>query len=222
MSQCCETEHTFDGASTAYKRVLWIVIILNLSMFLVETGAGVFARSMALRADALDFLGDSVTYAISLYVIGASLGWRARAALFKGLSLGAMAIWVFATTVYHIFVTGQPEPVTMGLVGALALAANVASAVLLFKFRDGDANVRSVWLCSRNDAIGNVAVVAAAGLVHLSATPWPDLIVAAGMAMLFGKSAFAIVRHARADMARADMARAEQNRAGHTEVTAGN
>jgi cation diffusion facilitator family transporter len=203
MDHCCETEHSFDGASAAQKRVLWIVIFLNAAMFLVETSAGVLAKSMALRADALDFLGDSVTYGISLYVIGASLRWRAMAALFKGLSLGIMGVWVFGATVYHTLVTGQPELVTMGLIGALALAVNVASAFLLFHFRNGDANVRSVWLCSRNDAIGNVAVLIAAGLVQLTAMPWPDLVVAAGMAALFLKGAFAIVRHARADLARA-------------------
>ncbi len=204
MSHGCETETAFDGTSTAYKRVLWIVIFLNAAMFLVETGAGVFARSMALRADALDFLGDSVTYALSLYVIGAPMRWRARAALFKGLSLGVMGIWVFGATLYHAFINGMPEPVTMGLVGGLALLANVLSALLLFKFRNGDANVRSVWLCSRNDAIGNVAVLVAAGLVILTASPWPDLVVAAGMAGLFLKGAVSIIRHARADLAGAD------------------
>jgi Co/Zn/Cd efflux system component len=203
MEHCCETEHEFDGASAAYKRVLWVVIVLNGAMFLVETGAGVLAKSMALRADALDFLGDSVTYAISLMVIGAALRWRARAAMFKGVSLGVMGLWVFGATLYHTLVGGQPEPVTMGLIGALALVVNVTSAALLFRFRDGDANVRSVWLCSRNDAIGNVAVLVAAGLVQLTATPWPDLIVAAGMAALFLKGSFAIVRHARTDLARA-------------------
>ena len=203
MSHCCETEHSFDGTSAAYKRVLWIVIALNAVMFAVETSACMLARSMALRADALDFLGDSITYAISLAVIGAHLRWRARAALFKGLSLGAMGIWVLAATAYQVYATGMPAPVTMGAVGLLALAVNVTSALLLFKFRDGDANVRSVWLCSRNDAIGNVAVVAAAGLVGLTGTPWPDLIVAAGLAILFLKGAVSIVRHARADMAAA-------------------
>jgi Co/Zn/Cd efflux system component len=203
MEHCCETEHAFDGTSAAYKRVLWVVIVLNGAMFLVETGAGVLAKSMALRADALDFLGDSVTYAISLMVIGAALRWRARAAMFKGLSPGVVGLWVFGATLYHTLVTGQPEPVTMGLIGTLALVVNVASAALLYRFRDGDSNVRSVWLCSRNDAIGNVAVLVAAVLVKLTATPWPDLIVAAGMAALFLKGSIAIVRHARADLARA-------------------
>lgn len=203
MEHCCETEHTFGGASPAYKRVLWVVIVLNGAMFLVETGVGVLAKSMALRADALDFLGDSITYAISLAVIGAALRWRAKVAMFKGLSLGVMGLWVFAATLYHTFVVGQPEPVTMGLIGALALVVNIASAALLYRFRNGDANVHSVWLCSRNDAIGNVAVLVAAGLVKLTATPWPDLIVAAGMAALFLKGSFAIIRHARADLARA-------------------
>lgn len=200
MEHCCETEHEFDGASAAYKRVLWVVIVLNGAMFLVETGAGVLAKSMALRADAPDFLGDSVTYAISLMVIGAALRWRARAAMFKGVSLGVMGLWVFGATLYHTLVGGQPEPVTMGLIGALALVVNVTSAALLFRFRDGDANVRSVWLCSRNDAIGNVAVMLAALGVWGTATKWPDLLVAGIMAGLFLWSSVQIVRQSLAEL----------------------
>jgi len=154
-------------------------------MFFVEMGAGFVAGSMALRADALDFLGDTATYAISLYVIGKPLKWRASAALIKGLSLGAFGVWVLGATVYQVFASGAPEPLTMGVIGVLALAANVVSAVLLFRFRNGDANVRSVWLCSRNDAIGNLAILLAAGGVAISGTAWPDLIVAAVMATVF-------------------------------------
>ena len=201
MSGCCETNITFDGASATYKRVLWLVIVLNAAMFVVESSAGLFAGSAALQADALDFLGDSVTYAISLYVIGKPQAWRSGAAMFKGISLGVFGVMVFALTFYRVIVTGMPEPVTMGAVGAAAFGVNVLSALLLFKFRNGDANVRSVWLCSRNDAIGNVAVIVAAGAVAWTASPCPDLIVAAIMASLFLKGAASIVAQAREEMA---------------------
>lgn len=211
MSNCCETNVAFDGASVAYKRVLWAVIAMNATMFAVESGAGFLAGSAALQADALDFLGDSVTYAISLYVIGRPLKWRATAAMIKGVSLGLFGLMVFALTIYRVVVTGMPEPVTMGAIGGLALAVNVVSAVLLFKFRNGDANVRSVWLCSRNDAIGNVAVIGAAGAVMWTASPWPDLIVAAAMAALFIKGAVSIIRQASEELALARTATAGED-----------
>ena len=162
----------------------------------VEMTAGALAGSQALQADALDFLGDTATYAISLFVIGMPLRTRATAALFKGLSLGAMGLWVFGATAYQTLILGVPQAEVMGLVGALALAANVASVLLLLRYRDGDANVRSVWLCSRNDALGNIAVMFAALGVWASGTAWPDLIVAGFMAGLFLWSAFQIVRQA--------------------------
>jgi Co/Zn/Cd efflux system component len=200
MSGCCAHEVKFDGASAAYRRVLWLVIALNAAMFLVEMAAGFSAMSQALKADALDFLGDTATYAMTLWAIGRGARVRAGAALVKGASLAAMAVAVFAMTAYRVVVTGLPDEATMGVVGALALAVNVTAALLLLKYRDGDANVRSVWLCSRNDAIGNVAVLLAAGAVALTATPWPDLIVAAAMAALFLSSALGIVRQARAEL----------------------
>ncbi|MEX0923452.1 MAG: cation transporter [Rhodovibrionaceae bacterium] len=175
----------FDGMSSSYKRVLWTVIAINGAMFLVEMTAGLQAGSQALQADALDFFGDTATYAISLMVLGQALHVRAKAALFKGLSLAVFGLYVLGSSLYHIVYMGQPEPVTIGAVGVLALLANAISAGLLFRFREGDSNVRSVWLCSRNDAIGNVAVIFAAGGVWLSGTAWPDLIVALAMALLF-------------------------------------
>lgn len=193
---CCDHQPVFDGLSADYRRALWIVIGLNASMFVVEATAGFTAGSMALQADALDFLGDTATYALSLYVIGRAAHWRARAALLKGLSLAGFGIWVLGATLYQVFVNGAPEALTMSVVGVLALAANVASALILFRFRNGDANVRSVWLCSRNDAIGNVAVIGAAGGVLLTGSQWPDLVVAAIMASLFLWSAAQIVRQA--------------------------
>lgn len=197
MSSCCGNDQPrFEGLSQAYRRILWLVIAINAAMFLTETAAGWLAGSVALQADALDFLGDSFTYAITLFVIGRPDSWRAGAALFKGFSLAAMGLWVFGFTAYQVLVLGVPDAMVMGVIGFLALAANVGSALLLFRFRDGDANVRSVWLCSRNDAIGNVAVVGAAGLVALTGTAWPDLVVAAIMASLFLNSAAQIIRQA--------------------------
>jgi len=171
-------------------------------MFIVEMAAGAFAGSKALQADALDFLGDTTTYAISLYVIGMSLHVRATAALIKGLSLAAMGLWVFGSTAYQVLVLGVPSATVMGGVGFLALLANLASVVLLMRFKDGDANVRSVWLCSRNDAIGNVAVMLAAIGVWFTETAWPDLAVAAVMAGLFLWSAAQIIRQAATEMRR--------------------
>lgn len=196
MSGCCGQNAKFDGLSQDYKRRLWIVIAINAVMFAVEMSAGHLAKSQALQADALDFLGDALTYGISLAVIGASVRARTNAALLKGVSLFVMGIWVFGSTVYRVFVAGVPEAQIMGAVGFLALSANIASVLLLVRYKDGDANVRSVWLCSRNDAIGNVAVMIAALGVWGTATGWPDLIVAAIMAGLFLTSAFQILRQA--------------------------
>jgi len=198
----CANDKKFDGISATYKRVLWAVIAINAAMFLVEIAGGVFAGSQALKADALDFLADTATYAISLFVIGMPLIWRARAALFKGVSLGIMGLWVLASTAYHVVVLGVPQAEVMGAIGFLALAANLTSVLLLLRYRDGDANVRSVWLCSRNDAIGNIAVVVAAGGVWATSTAWPDLVVAGIMASLFLWSATQIVRQALQEMSR--------------------
>jgi Co/Zn/Cd efflux system component len=196
MTGCnCGTQR-FDGMSAAFRKALWIVIAINATMFALEMTAGAVARSQALKADALDFLGDTLTYGISLFVLGMSLQTRATAALFKGISLGAMGLFVFGSTAYHVLVLGVPLAPVMGVVGVLALAANMASVVVLMRYKDGDANVRSVWLCSRNDAIGNVAVVAAAGAVWATGSAWPDLFVAAALASLFLWSSVQIVRQA--------------------------
>lgn len=196
MAGCgCGTAR-FDGMSAAFRRALWIVIGINAAMFIVEMTAGALADSQALKADALDFLGDTLTYGISLFVLGMSLRVRATAALFKGVSLGAMGLFVLGSTAYQVLVLGVPSAPVMGAVGVLALAANVASVLVLLRYRDGDANVRSVWLCSRNDAIGNVAVVAAAGAVWMTGSAWPDLVVAAALASLFLWSATQIVAQA--------------------------
>ena len=200
-ARCCDHEPAFTGASPRYRRALWAVIAINGAMFAVEIVAGLAAGSQALQADALDFLADTFTYGLSLYVLGHSLRWRARAALFKGLSLGALGLWVLGSTLWRSFADTVPEPLTMGVVGFLALAANLAAVAILFRFRAGEANVRSVWLCSRNDAIGNIAVMIAASGVFATGTAWPDLAVAAGMASLFLYGAVRIVRQAAGELA---------------------
>lgn len=205
---CCGHNATFEGLSADYKRRLWLVIAINAAMFFVEMGAGALAGSQALQADALDFLADSATYGISLAVIGASVPVRAWAAFAKGISLTLMGLWVFGSTAYHVLVLGLPRAEIMGVVGILALAANVASVLLLMRYKDGDSNVRSVWLCSRNDAIGNVAVMLAALGVWGTATKWPDLIVAAIMASLFLWSSVQILKQSWREIASGKIATA--------------
>lgn len=200
MSAACGHDHVpFDGMSDSYKRRLWMVIAINAAMFAVEMTAGQLARSQALQADALDFFADAVTYGISLAVIGASLKTRSMAAAAKGVSLFLMGLWVFGSTIWRVFQGGVPEAPVMGVIGFLALAANVASVLLLMSYKDGDANVRSVWLCSRNDAIGNVIVMIAAVGVWGTATAWPDLIVAGIMAGLFLSSSVQILSQSLAE-----------------------
>jgi Co/Zn/Cd efflux system component len=193
---CCGANVRFDGLDPRYIRVLWTVIAINAVMFVTEITAGHLAGSQALQADALDFLGDTLTYGLSLAVIGRPIATRARAAVLKGLSLTVMGLWVFGSTLYHVLVLGVPRAEIMGVVGFLALAANVASVLLLMRYKDGDANVRSVWLCSRNDAVGNVAVMLAALGVWGTATAWPDLVVAGIMAGLFLSSSAQILAQA--------------------------
>jgi Co/Zn/Cd efflux system component len=196
MTGCAHENLTFEGASTEYRRILWIVIAINASMFLVEMSAGLAAHSMALRADALDFLGDSATYLLTLMVIGRPQVWRSRAALFKGLSLAVLGLWILISTLYRVFVLQVPNEFVMGSIGILAFAANLICVLLLLKYREGDANIRSVWICSRNDAIGNVAVVIAAFGVAGTGTAWPDLIVASILASLFLYSSSQILSQA--------------------------
>jgi cation diffusion facilitator family transporter len=197
-SQCC-SEKKFEGVSKRYKRVLWVIIALNAIMFGVEMTAGFFAQSQALQADALDFLADTVTYTLSLWVIGKSVRLRSAVAIGKGLSLSLIGGWVLFSTLYQMTGVHSPEPTTMSWVALLALAVNMLSVILLISYKDGDANVRSVWLCSRNDAIGNIAVILAASGVWATKTGWPDLIVALLMAILFLSSSLQIIRQAFAE-----------------------
>ncbi len=200
MGAHCNHEHSHSHApgpdDQRYRRVLWIALLVNASMFAVEIVAGFTAGSVALKADALDFLSDSATYAISLLVLGMSLQWRARAALVKGLSLGIIGLWVASTTLFNAANGSMPDAQVMGIIGFVALAANVIVAVMLYAFRSGDANMRSVWICSRNDAIGNVAVMFAALGVFGTGTGWPDIIVGGIMAVLAISGAWQIIRQA--------------------------
>ena len=198
---CNDTQ--FDGASETYKRILWIIVAINGLMFCVEIIAGFIADSTALKADALDFLGDTATYAITLLVIGKSLELRAKAALLKGLSLGAMALFVLGFTIYKMIVIGAPEPMTMGIIGFFAFTANMVSVFLLLKYREGDSNIRSVWLCSRNDAIGNIAVIVAGAGVFATGTVWPDIFVAFVIAGLFMHSSTKITLQALSELKKA-------------------
>ena len=199
MSGCGCAETTFDGVSLGYRRALVAVIAINAAMFLIEITAGAFGRSQALKADALDFAGDAATYALSLAVIGSSLSVRSTASLIKGASLAVFALYVLVTTGARFLDGATPAAPVMGVVGALALAANVASVFILLRWRDGDSNVRSVWLCSRNDAIGNIAVIGAGTAVFATGSRMPDLVVAAALAALFLNSSRQIIRQALAE-----------------------
>lgn len=199
---CCESAWGSETAKAdpRWRRVLWAALIVNAGMFLVEMAAGAAADSRALQADALDFLGDAANYAVSLAVVGMAMAWRARAALLKSLFMLGFAGWVFGSAMFA-FVNGtSPDPELMGAVGALALAANVGVALLLYRYRAGDANMRSVWICSRNDAIGNVAVMVAAVGVFGTGSAWPDLIVASIMAVLALTGGLQVFRQAKSEL----------------------
>lgn len=184
----------------AYKRALWIVVLLNIGYGIVEAGGSFLAGSQALQADSLDFIGDGLISFLGLMAVGWGLAARAKAALLQGVFLGLLGLGVVASTAYRIFVEHQPESLLMGAFAVVALAVNVAAAAVLLPHRKGDANVRAVWLFSRNDAIGNLAVVLAAGLVYWTGTQWPDLVVAFAIAGLFLQSAWSIIRDARSDL----------------------
>lgn len=180
-------------ATPAYRRALWWVVGLNLAMGAVETVSGYLAGSQALKADALDSLGDGVITGLGLVAVAWSAGARAYTALAQGVFLAVMGLGVLAITLYRVFVMEMPEAALMGGLGVAALVVNVICAAILLRHRDGDANVRAVWLFSRNDAIGNAAVIIAALFVGATGTPWPDLIVAVAIAVLFIHSAVKII-----------------------------
>lgn len=202
MAGCCSHDSCASETKVgpAWRRALWIALIVNATMFAGEIAAGAAAGSASLQADALDFLGDSANYAISLGVAGLGLAWRARAALAKGWGLLALGLWVLGSTGWHAYAGTLPQAEVMGIVGILALAANAGVALILYRFRQGDSNMRSVWICSRNDAIGNIAVVAAAAGVFGTGTGYPDLVVAMIMAVLGISGGWQIIRQARSEL----------------------
>ncbi|MEX2616778.1 MAG: cation transporter [Alphaproteobacteria bacterium] len=192
---CCHNQND-TPTTTRLRRILVIVLIVNAVMFGVEMTAGIAAKSVSLLADAIDFLGDAATYAITLAVMGLSLRWRTGAAVLKGASMGLFGIFVLGAAIWHAVNGTLPGAHIMGTVGFAALVANVFCALLLIRFREGDANMRSVWLCSRNDAISNVAVMIAAAGVFATDTGWPDAVVAVIMASLALSSSWQVLRQA--------------------------
>jgi Co/Zn/Cd efflux system component len=184
-----------------YRRALWIALVVNACMFVLEIAAGVASGSASLLADAIDFAGDAGNYALSLAVLSLGLAMRSRAALFKAACMILFGVLVLGRAVWGALAGSPPEPLTMGAVGTLALLANVGVAVLLYAYREGDANMRSVWLCTRNDAIGNLAVLLAAAGVVGTGTRWPDLLVAAVMAGLALSAGLSVMRQARQELA---------------------
>jgi Co/Zn/Cd efflux system component len=200
---CCHDCHDVSDpqrGNPAYRRVLWSVLAINAVMFAVEIGAGLAAGSASLQADALDFLGDASNYAISLSVVGMALRYRAMAALAKGSTMVVFGLWVFGITGWHAWHGTLPQAVTMGAVGFTALAANLASFGLLWRHRVGDANMRSAWICTRNDVLGNLAVLLAALGVFGTGTGWPDVSVAMIMATLALQGALIVIRQARVEL----------------------
>ncbi|NWK76265.1 cation transporter [Acinetobacter sp. SwsAc6] len=196
MACTCSHEPAPPKPNSKFRTALWIALFINLAMFLVELIGGAYAHSASLWADSLDFFGDAVNYGVSLAVLGASLYWRATVALLKGLTMAAFGFVVIGKVIYSYMQGIPPEAITMGAIGVLALVANVISAVILYAFRDGDSNMKSVWLCSRNDAIGNVAVILAAVGVFGTGSLWPDIIVAGIMAVLGLTGGYAVIKQA--------------------------
>ena len=203
MADCCNAAFSTQAVvSPRYRHVLWIALWVNAAMFGVETVAGVMANFVSLLADAVDFAGDAANYGLSLAVLAMGLVWRARAALVKGLSMGAYGVFVLGKASWSAFSGGVPEAMTMGGVAFVALLANAGVAALLYAYREGDANMRSVWLCSRNDALGNVAVMLAAVGVFGTGQGWPDLAVAAIMGLLALSAARSVIAQARDELRR--------------------
>lgn len=199
---CSHDEGDPHRDDKGFRRVLWAVLVINAAMFVVEVIAGLAAGSASLQADALDFLGDTVTYAISLFVVGMTLRYRASAALLKGATMVVFGLWVIGVTVWHAWQETLPESFTMATVGTVALLANFVSFGLLWAYRQGDANMRSAWVCTRNDVLGNLAVLLAALGVFGTGTGWPDVIVASVMALLALQGAVIVVRHALVELRR--------------------
>jgi len=207
MGTCCASDscHASPPPDPGYRRILWTALVLNAGMCLVETAASLVAGSVSLQADALDFLGDAANYAVTITVLGMAVHWRAGAAMAKGVAMAAFGLWVAGATLWHAVNGGLPRAELMGGIGLLALAVNLTVAVLLYRHRTGDSNRRSVWLCTRNDSIANLAVILAGLGVWLSDTPSPDIAVAAVIAGLGLSSAWQVIRQARDELRERDI-----------------
>lgn len=195
-AHCCNHDSGPARNDGRYRRILWIALAINFAMFAVEIVSGLSAGSVSLLADSADFLGDTANYAISLWVLGMGLALRARAAQFKAWCMLLFGVGVLGMALWHWWAGEVPSAPTMGVIGSLALLANVAVAVMLYAYRDGDSNMRSVWLCTRNDALGNLAVLLAALGVFGTGSAWPDLVVASIMAGLAISAAIQVLRQA--------------------------
>lgn len=200
-AHCChDASCSNPPADPRFRKALWIALVLNAVMFVVELGASWTSGSVSLLADSIDFFGDAGNYAISLAVLGMGLATRSKAALFKAACMGAFGVFVLGKALWNLKTGAVPEPATMGVVGFAALAVNAGVALMLYRFRSGDANMRSVWICSRNDALGNVAVMLAALGVFGTGMAWPDLGVAVAMGLLALSGAWTVTRNARAEL----------------------
>jgi Co/Zn/Cd efflux system component len=202
MSDCCSSGCAATTSSTdpAYRRVLWVALAVNAGMFGVEIFSGWKAGSVSLLADAVDFFGDAANYAVSLFVLGLAPIWRSRTALVKGLTMGGYGLFVLGMAAWNLAAGTLPQASTMGTIGSMALVANVLVAILLFAYRNGDSNMRSVWLCTRNDAIGNLGVLLAALGVFGTGSGWPDLAVASIMGILGILAARSVIGQARREL----------------------
>lgn len=201
-------DHNHDGSPEAakdpkYRKILWFALIVNAAMFAIELGAGFSSGSVSLLADAIDFLGDAANYGVSLAVLTMAMAWRSKAALLKGACMLGFGLFVLARAIWVAKTGAVPEATTMGSIGFLALIANVIVALMLYRYRTGDANMRSVWLCSRNDAFGNMAVMLAAVGVFGTGSAWPDLLVAIGMAGLAIWGGWSVIQHAKVELSQA-------------------
>ena len=199
MACTCSHEPAPQKPNSKFRTALWIALVINLAMFFVELIGGAYAHSSALWADSLDFFGDAVNYGISLAVLSASLYWRATVALLKGITMALFGVVVMGRVIYAYIQGIPPEAITMGIIGIIALLANVVTALILYAFRDGDSNMKSVWLCSRNDAIGNFAVILAAVGVFGTGSLIPDLVVAVIMASLGLSAGYQVIQQALAE-----------------------
>ena len=201
MADCCNggCASGKPPVDPRYRRILWIALLVNAGMFVVELVSGWHADSAALLADSADFMGDALNYGISLFILGLPPVWRSRSAMIKGVSMGAYGCFVLATTAWHVVAGSTPMASTMSVVGVMALVVNGVVAALLYAYRNGDSDMRAVWLCTRNDVIGNLAVLLAAGLVANTASNWPDILVAACMGVLSLTAARSVIQRARGE-----------------------